>query len=129
MAGLKAIAPQFLVADVRRAAEHYRDRLGFEIDGYFLDPPVFAMVKRDGLRIQLGRVDGAHGGSNRRWKSIAYDAYIWVDDVDALHAELQGRGADVLGPPQVRDYGMKELEVRDGDGYLICFGADAPRAS
>jgi hypothetical protein len=27
-------------------------------------------------------------------------------------------------PPQLRTYGMKELDVRDRDGYVICFGQD-----
>ncbi len=27
-------------------------------------------------------------------------------------------------PPQLRIYGMKELEVRDLDGYVICFGEE-----
>jgi hypothetical protein len=26
--------------------------------------------------------------------------------------------------PRMRVYGMKELEVRDRDGYVICFGED-----
>jgi len=29
-------------------------------------------------------------------------------------------------PPTLRIYGMKELEVRDLDGYVLCFGADVP---
>ena len=49
---------------------------------------------------------------------------IWVDDVDALYAELQQLQADIVSPPQLRIYGMKELEVRDLDGYVICFGED-----
>jgi uncharacterized glyoxalase superfamily protein PhnB len=121
---LTAIAPYFLVADVVRAAEHYRDRLGFAIRGYFFeDPPVFAMVGRDELLIiMLALMERSRGGSNRAHKSIGIDAYIWTEDVDALFAELQQRGADIVGPPVLRMYGLKELEVRDGDGYVICFG-------
>jgi len=48
MARVMGIAPFFLVADVTKAAEFYRDRLGFKIIGYFFeDLPVFAMVGRD----------------------------------------------------------------------------------
>jgi catechol 2,3-dioxygenase-like lactoylglutathione lyase family enzyme len=35
------------VPDVVATAEFYRDKLGFELLGYFLDPPVYAMVRRD----------------------------------------------------------------------------------
>ncbi len=54
---------------------------------------------------------------------------IWVDDVDALYAELQQLQADIVSPPQLRIYGMKELEVRDLDGYVICFGEDIKEAA
>jgi hypothetical protein len=48
MARVTGVAPFFLVADVVRAAEYYRDKLGFRSVGYFFEePPVFAMVGRD----------------------------------------------------------------------------------
>ena len=51
------------------------------------------------------------------------------DDVDALYAEFQQNQADIVGPPLLRIYGMKELEVRDLDGYVICFGQDVSGAA
>jgi hypothetical protein len=35
---------------------------------------------------------------------------------------LQASGADIIAPPVTRDYGMKEVEVRDVDGCVLCFG-------
>jgi hypothetical protein len=29
-------------------------------------------------------------------------------------------------PPTLRSHGMKEIEVRDLDGYVLCFGEDVP---
>jgi uncharacterized glyoxalase superfamily protein PhnB len=127
MPRITGIAPEFIVADVVKAAEHYRDRLGFTIVGYFFeDPPVFAMVGRDDKIIMLSLTPGARGGSNRSHKLEAIDAYLWVDDVDALHAEFQRTGADIVMAPTLRIYGMKEIEVRDLDGYVLCFGEDIP---
>src|SRR5271163_3883610 len=112
----QGIAPFFLVSDVVRAAEYYRDKLGFTIRGYFFeDPPVFAMVGRDDYIVMLSLMNVGRGGSNRDHKDEALDAYLWVDDVEALHVEFQHRGADLIGPPQLRIYGMKELEIRDLD--------------
>src|SRR5207248_497141 len=75
-------APFFLVSDVVRAAEYYRDRLGFTIRGYFFEePPVFAMVGRDDQIIMLSLMDAGRGGSNRDHKADALDVYLWVDDV------------------------------------------------
>ena len=122
----RGIAPYFLVADVRLAAEYYRDKLGFEIGPYFLEPPVFVILQRDGAAIQLSRHQGDHAGSNRRWSAEAYDAYIWVDDVDALYRGFTEKQADVIESPRLKEYGMKEMDVRDPDGYIIRWGQDIP---
>jgi len=127
MPRMSAIAPYFLVADVVRAAENYRNKLGFSIRGYFFeDPPVFGMVGRDGLTIMLSRVDASRGGSNRGHKNVGIDAYLWIDGADALFEEFRQAGANLMGSPVVRTYGMKEFEVRDLDGYVLCFGQDVP---
>ena len=122
----KGIAPHFLVADVVRAAEYYRDRLGFEIGSYFQHPPVFVIVQRDGVAIQLSRMEAGRGGSNRAWKGEAFDAYVWVENVDRLHRELTGKNAAILTMPGLKEYGMKEMDVQDVDGYVIRFGEDVP---
>src|SRR5271155_3955256 len=54
---LTTVSPQFVVPDVVTAAEYYRDVLGFRILGYFLDPPVFAMVARDTAEVHFGKSD------------------------------------------------------------------------
>lgn len=54
----KKIATQFVVEDVVATAEYYRDVLGFEILGYFADPPVYAMVARGGVEMHFGKADG-----------------------------------------------------------------------
>jgi len=130
MPRIGGIAPEFLVADVTKAAEHYRDKLGFRIVGYFFeDPPVFAMVGRDDRIIMLSLAQSSRGGSNHSHKREAIDAYLWVDDVDALYSELQQSGADIIMPPTLRIYAMKEIEVRDLDGYVLYFGQDVPLGS
>ena len=79
--------------------------LGFRIVGYsFEEPPVFAIVGRDGLTIMLHLIAGTRGGSNRDHHQDGIDAYLWTDDVDALHAELKSKGADIVSPPQLRSY-------------------------
>ena len=122
----RGVAPHFLVEDVARAAEYYRDKLGFEIGPYFQDPPVFVIVQREGAAIQLSRMDGGRGGSNRKWKAEAFDAYIWVGAVDQLYNKFVASNATILQPPLLKEYGMKEMDVADVDGYVIRFGEDIP---
>jgi hypothetical protein len=53
----------------------------------------------------------------------AYDAFFWVSDGRALHAELNAKGADIVYGPVIREaYQMKEFAVRDCDGHLLGFG-------
>lgn len=119
---LKGIAPQFVVADVVRAAEHYRDALGFTIADYFGDPPVFAIVSRDGVEIHLGKGDTRSIVPNRTVRRDGLDAYIWVENLDTLAYELQARGAKILEGPVSRSYGMRELIVEDDQHYRLAFG-------
>lgn len=117
----KSIAPSFVVKDVVATAEYYRDVLGFEILGYFLDPPVFAMVGRGGVEIHFGKADAEPQPSNLVFRKISSDAYIWVDDIDALFAELTASGADIIEGPIMRVYNCLELEVRDCNGFKLVF--------
>jgi hypothetical protein len=41
-------------------------------------------------------------------------------DVDQAFQELSGKGL-TLNPPKVAHYGMKQLYLKDPDGFEICF--------
>ncbi|MEE1945183.1 VOC family protein [Pedobacter sp. KR3-3] len=56
-ARLIGIAPQLVVNDVVKTAAYYGDVLGFNLIGYFLDPPVYAMVERDGFQLHFAKAD------------------------------------------------------------------------
>jgi uncharacterized glyoxalase superfamily protein PhnB len=125
----KAICPHFVVPDVVASTEHYRDFLGFKILSYFLDPPVFAVVARDDVVIHFGKSDnGARPSPNVTRRSIGLDAYIWVNDLDTLYAELQGLGAKIIEPPTMRVYKCYELVVEDNFGFRLCFSLDTSSA-
>ena len=61
------------------------------------------------------RPNGAHG---------VCDAYIWVDDVDALREELAARQAKVVCQSPATPYHTREIEVEDCNGYRLCFVQD-----
>ena len=123
---LTMVSPEFIVPDVVAAAEYYQDVLGFRILSYFLDPPVFSIVARDAVEIHFGKADhGAPPSPNvlpRR--GLGLDAYIWVNDLDRLHAELQGRDAKIIEAPLVRVYQCYEMVVEDNFGFRLCFAMD-----
>ena len=121
MVTFKSIAPSFVVTDAVVTAEYYRDILGFAILGYFGEPPVFAMVGRGGVEIHFGRADAEPQRSNLELRKISSDAYIWVDDVEALFAELTAAGAEIIEGPTPRIYDCVEMEVRDCNGFKLVF--------
>ena len=78
---LLAAVPQFLVADVVKAAQFYRQKLGFKI-GPYGEPPLFVIVSRDRVQIMLNHSEKGYGSSNRAHKEESDDAYIWLSDLD-----------------------------------------------
>src|ERR1700759_385099 len=92
---LIGIAPQIIVKNVVKTAEYYRDVLGFTIIGYFLDPPVYAMVERDGFQIHFGKADGEQIHHNHDVRKIGYDFIIWVPEIDSFYDEVKSRHAAI----------------------------------
>ena len=119
---LAAAAPVLTVADALKSAEYYRDQLGFRVAFTHGQPTYYAIVERDDVRIHLMTADTAKRQAGQG------SVYIFVHDVDALHAELGGRGARIIGPPQDYPYGMRDFNVRDLDGNDLCFGMESKPA-
>lgn len=120
MTKILASSAQFLVRDVVAAGRYYEDRLGFRIPEYWGDPPRFAMPHRDGIIVMLHQVDRLeprpNGGDN------VWDAYFWCSGISQLHKEFCAAGADIVhGPTDRNEYAMRELAVRDLDGYMLVF--------
>ena len=117
------VAPVLVVSDMTASIAYWRDRMGFEVVGTFKDPPVMAFVARSGVEFML-QGNGANSvpGTNRNHMSMVWDAHVWVDDADALHADMKARGATVTDPVNTF-YDNREFEVTDPDGYIIAFGS------
>lgn len=121
------IAPYLIVDDVVSTANDYRDRLGFRYDRFWGDPPCFCMVRRNGVVIMLSQVEGT--GLMRPNRSVdpergAWDAYVWVDDADALVAEFRSNGVTIARDVCNQPYGCRDFEIDDCNGYRLCFGHD-----
>ena len=120
---LTKICPVFVVPDVVKTAEYYRDVLGFKLLSYFLDPPVYAMLERDGVEIHFGKSDNGESVTNESArKGLGIDAYVFVKDVQSLYEEFMERGADVIEGPIKREYECTEIVVRDCNGFSLAFG-------
>ncbi len=122
-----ATAPYLIVEDVNRSAEYYRDILGFRYDQLWGEPPSFVIARRgNGLLMLRSSAVKHHARPNNAVDAdFLWDAYFYVSDIEALHKEFTANGAEVLYPPSTKFYGMREMEVRDINGYILCFGQDA----
>lgn len=116
-------APYFPVADVEQCASHYERVLGFRREYVAGEPPQFAILTRDGLPIMLRLVAAPERISPNEKQGGTWDAFFWVSDAQALHAELRAKGADIVYGPVVQEaYQMEEFAVRDRAGYVLGFG-------
>lgn len=122
MATLTGVSPVLLVSDVDRAVECYRDRLGFTCDVYG-DPPDFVVAERDAAIILFALCSDADR-IVPNWKIVdnVWNAFIRVDDVESIYAEVQERGAEIDYTLYDAPSGFREFGVQDPDGHDIAFG-------
>lgn len=121
------IAPVLGSRNVQKTVDYFTSVLGFECPaGVFApssDEPtgIYGIVRRDGteIHIQIRRREIFAGER----QSIEGDVYVFVDDADAVHAEVSARGAKVLRPPADQAYGLRDFVVEDPDGHRINFGS------
>ena len=122
MAMLTGISPVLLVADLEPSADYFSERLGFECH-VFGDPPNFATAARDAAVILIALSDQPER-LVPHWQIVdkMWDAYIRVDDADAIYAEVQERGAGIDYTIYDAPHGFREFGAQDPDGHDIAFG-------
>ena len=113
---LRDAATLFVVQDVLRSVEHYRDVLGFRVEFTYGEPTFYAGVERDNVAIHLQAASETkrqpgHGAIN-----------VFVTGVDPLYQELKARGARTTEELADRPYGMRDFDIVDLDGNQLCFG-------
>lgn len=104
------------VADMGRSLAYYKDALGFSAATWG-EPPTFAIMQRGTVSIALALVADGRPAVSRNWA-----AYIHVQDVDRLYAELVALGVAIPHAPETRFYNCREFVVDDPDGHVIAFG-------
>ena len=107
---LQQMLPELPLTDVAAGVEYYQRVLGFAINYAQHD---LGVMYRDDVTILLIQRTDQHGGIG------SCEAY--VRDADALHAELVARGANVLGAPVSRPWGLRDFRVLDFEGNRITF--------
>jgi catechol 2,3-dioxygenase-like lactoylglutathione lyase family enzyme len=113
------------VADVERSLVFYRERLGFEVEATYDDPP-YATLTLAGTRLSLA--EQGHPADDRPGVAMATPAdpsradvvlVIEVDDAPAEHRRLAGAGVRFLAEPYSPPWGGCRFFCVDPDGYLV----------
>ncbi|WP_314592138.1 VOC family protein [Paenibacillus terrigena] len=112
--GLNKASQCILVSDVRQSQEYYREKLGFRIEGQF--------VERDGVSFLIKEAENKELIRPNHTVNGYMESYIWVDDVDIVFDDFKARGAILESEPVNQPYGMREVLVYDPDGYRFCIG-------
>jgi predicted enzyme related to lactoylglutathione lyase len=105
------------VHDIAASAAFYREVLGFatrELDG-----PRLQLYVLGACEIMAGACPdappvaaiGDHG----------YVGYLFVDDVDAIHARAVAAGVEIVKPPRDEPWRVRELGLRTVDGHRLMF--------
>ena len=121
---IRQIAPQFFTTNLPATLAYYRDTLGFECLGTWNDPPVYAIVARDEHRIHFRLADPPTPNPDK-YEDELLDAYLFIENPDALYAEYAARGVEFTRPLGDTPWHSREFVVKDCDGRLLAFGADS----
>jgi catechol 2,3-dioxygenase-like lactoylglutathione lyase family enzyme len=113
------------VADFQKSLEFYRDRLGFEVNALFDDPP-YAILSRAGTRLSLAE-QGHPAPENEALVMIAPSqkpnlqtvVILEVDDCEAVHEALKSEAVEFFAPLYSPPWGGHRCFAVDPDGYLI----------
>jgi uncharacterized glyoxalase superfamily protein PhnB len=120
---IRQIAPQFFTTDIPTTLAYYKDKLGFECLSTWHDPPVYAIVARDEHAIHFRCAEPAEANADKYSEELL-DAYLFVEDADALYSEYEGRGVDFARGLANTPWNCREFVVKDCDGRLLAFGAN-----
>lgn len=125
---IRQIAPVFFSLDLAATLAYYEDKLGFACVGKWMDPPVYAIVSRDGVAIHF-RCAEAPAANPDKYADELLDAYLFVADADGLYAEYSGKGVEFTRELGNTPWQCREFVVRDCDGRLLAFGASVEGAA
>ena len=120
-ASLKSVgAITLFVADPQRSKAFYESVFGLapayedeDSAAFNFDNMIVNLLALSAARnlIEPATVAGPETGSR-------FQLTIWVDDTDAVCAELRSRGIELLNGPMDREWGVRTASFKDPDGHI-----------
>jgi catechol 2,3-dioxygenase-like lactoylglutathione lyase family enzyme len=127
---VEGLTPLVQVFDMPTSVKFYRDVIGFEVvmqssAGDDFDW-CFLRLNGAGLMLNTAYEKETRPPSTDPLRIAAHEdtTLYFRSDPDAAYEHLIAQGIKV-NPPTVAPYGMKQLYLKDPDGYVICFQSPA----
>ena len=117
-------SPFFIVDEIAPSVAFY-EQLGFEVRHQSPEEdPFFAIVGRDDTQILLKEItrDVNPQPNSTRHPWARWDAFISVENPDALAAEFAEANIRFARELEDTEEGLRGFELRDNDGYILFFG-------
>ena len=109
------LMPRLPVSDMERSIAYYQEALGLNLAWRTVDGSLAALATGE-IEVLL-LVPWTGEGAPPTLSS-----YVYVEDPDALCAEFQQAGADIVDPVASRPYGMRDFVICDPDSHRFTLG-------
>ena len=100
-------------SNVAHSIAYYIEKLGFDDKWEWDNPPTFGGIAKDDVEIFFCEKGQGHPGT---WLSIM------LDNVDEYYETIKSKGANIIAPPDSKEWNIREMLVQDPDGHIIRFG-------
>jgi lactoylglutathione lyase len=130
-ASLKSVGAITLFVDDPRRSQSFYEKV-FDLPVIWEDEDS-AGFRFENTIVNLLRIPAARelidpGAVASREAGSRFQLTVWVDDADAVSAELATRGVELLNGPMNREWGMRTASFTDPDGHIWEIAQKLPEA-
>jgi lactoylglutathione lyase len=131
-ASLKSVGAITLFVDNPRRSQSFYEEV-FDLSAIWEDEDS-AGFRFENTIVNLLRIPAARdlidpGAVASREAGSRFQLTIWVDDADAVCAELATRGVELLNGPMNREWGLRTASFTDPDGHIWEIAQKLPKAN
>ncbi len=110
------------VHDVTQSTQYYKEKLGFNIDFLFGNPPRHAAVSNGNWTGNMVTIQLSQVPPERNITSSGH-LYIFVSThIDTLYEAYLANNVEIIHEPESHPWGLREFTIRDLNGHLLRFG-------
>ena len=122
MKKIHSILAVFPAPNIKATAKFYNEVMGFRRVDYLDVREPHICLYRDNIEIILTISNSEKVHTNRELYGYGDDSYFVTDNQEALQSEFINKGATIVRPLHMTDYGNYEFVLEDIDGRWIAFG-------